>query len=196
MEYIIQTYVRSTMDRSTDEPARAELVLLLPRLNRFARSLTGTGHQADDLVQETLLRAFGAWRRSEERPPGLAAWMFRIMRNAWLDMQKAQRVRRHHADVIWARTPRETGGEDAALAALTLNAVDEALQSLPDEQRSVLLLVCVEELSYAQAAGILGIPIGTVMSRLARGRATLRRLVNGTGATNDDCAKQAREAMR
>ena len=147
-------------------------------------------------MQETLLRAFGAWRHAGPRPPGLAAWMFRIMRNAWLDMQKAQRVRRQHADVIWARTPTETGGEDTALAALTLNAVDAALQSLPDEQRSVLLLVCVEELSYAQAAGILGIPIGTVMSRLARGRAALRRLVNGAGATDDDCAKQAREAVR
>jgi RNA polymerase sigma-70 factor (ECF subfamily) len=183
------------MNQSTDGLADADLVLLLPRLNRFANSLTGSKQQAEDLVQETLLRAFAAWRDLAQEPSSVAAWMFRIMRNVWLDIQKAQRVRRHYADMIWAGTPTETSGENTTLAALTLGAVDAALQLLPEEQRAVLLLICVEEFTYAQAAEALDIPVGTVMSRLARARSGLKRLMNGSASANDDCAKQARETI-
>ena len=105
------------------------------------------------------------------------AWTFRIMRNAWIDMLKARRVRQDYADAVCAMSPAENGGEDTAMASLMLDAVQTALRSLPEEQRIVLLLVCVEQLSYARVAEMLAVPIGTVMSRLARGRTALRHLV-------------------
>ena len=110
--------------------------------------------------------------------------MFRIMRNAWIDMQRAKRVRADYADAIRMKSDPECNGEDAAMARLTLGAVDDALQSLPEDQRTVLLLVCVEELSYAQAAAVLDVRVGTVMSRLARGRSTLRQLLNEPASSN------------
>ena len=169
------------MRRSADEQMRAELVLLVPRLRRFARALTGNWHQADDLVQDTVVRAIDAWGDAA-RSIRVEGWMFRIMRNAWIDMQRARRVRRDYADALRTKSYTVFGGEDAAVARLTLGAVDTALQSLPEDQRSVVLLVCVEELSYAETAAVLDVPVGTVMSRLSRGRATLRRLLEEPAA--------------
>jgi RNA polymerase sigma-70 factor, ECF subfamily len=165
------------MRRSADEQMRAGMVLLLPRLRRFARALTGSWHQADDLVQDTVVRAIASWNDAT-RLIHVEGWMFRIMRNAWIDTQRARRVRLDHADAVRTRPANDSSGEDAAVARLTLGAVDDALQSLPEDQRTVLLLVCVEELSYAQAAAALDVRVGTVMSRLARARATLRRLLD------------------
>jgi RNA polymerase sigma-70 factor (ECF subfamily) len=168
------------MECSIEQQQRADLVSLLPRLRRFARSLTGNRHQADDLVQETMVRAIVA---SDDLivTARVDAWTFRIMRNAWIDMLKARRVRQEYADAVCAMSPDENGGEDTAMASLMLDAVQTALRSLPEEQRVVLLLVCVEQLSYGQVAEILGVPIGTVMSRLARGRTALRYLVSNRG---------------
>jgi RNA polymerase sigma-70 factor (ECF subfamily) len=175
--------VLSTMRRSADEQMRAGMVLLLPRLRRFARALTGSWHQADDLVQDTVVRAIASWNDAT-RLIHAEGWMFRIMRNAWIDTQRARRVRLDHADAVRMRPPDDSNGEDAAVARLTLGAVDDALQSLPEDQRTVLLLVCVEELSYAQAATVLDIRVGTVMSRLARARSTLRRLLDEPAAAS------------
>ena len=162
---------------------RAGMVLLMPRLRRFARALTGSWHQADDLVQDTVVRAMASWSDAT-RLIYMEGWVLRIMRNAWIDMQRARRVRLQYADEyrVWPRSASD--GEDAAVARLTLGTVDAALQSLPEDQRAVLLLVCVEEMSYAQAAAVLEIPVGTVMSRLARGRAALRQLLNEPVAGN------------
>jgi RNA polymerase sigma-70 factor (ECF subfamily) len=171
------------MKRSADEQMRDGLVSLLPRLRRFARALTGSWHQADDLVQDTIVRAIASWN-DETRLIHVEGWMFRIMRNAWIDMQRAKRVRVDYADAIRMKSDVESNGEDAAMARLTLGAVDDALQSLPEDQRTVLLLVCVEELSYAQAAAVLDVRVGTVMSRLARGRSTLRQLLNEPASSN------------
>lgn len=153
------------------------MVQLLPRLRRFARALTGSWHQADDLVQDTVVRAMAAWSDAA-RSVHVEGWMFRIMRNAWIDMQRAKRVRLDYVDALRSRPHPDNGGEDAAVARLTLEAVDAAMRSLPEDQRTVLLLVCVEELSYAETAAVMDVPVGTVMSRLARGRATLRRLLD------------------
>jgi RNA polymerase sigma-70 factor (ECF subfamily) len=164
------------MKRSDDAQLRTGVVSLLPRLRRFARALTGSAHQADDLVQDTIVRAIASWNDAT-RLIHVEGWMLRIMRNAWIDAQRAKRVRTDYADAIRMKSPSASHDEDAAVARLTLRAVDDAMRSLPEDQRTTLLLVCVEELSYAQAAAVLDVRVGTVMSRLARGRATLRRLL-------------------
>ena len=164
---------------------RAGMVLLMPRLRRFARALTGSWHQADDLVQDTIVRAMASWNDAT-RLIHMEGWLLRIMRNAWIDMQRARRVRLEYADAfrMWSRSA--SNDEDATVARLTLGTVEAALRSLPEDQRTVLLLVCVEELSYAQAAAVLDIPVGTVMSRLARGRATLRRTPRRTDTADNE----------
>jgi RNA polymerase sigma-70 factor (ECF subfamily) len=171
------SHVSSNMKSSTEEQMRAGMVLLMPRLRRFARALTGSWHQADDLVQDTIVRAMASWNDAT-RLVYMEGWVLRIMRNAWIDMQRARRVRLEYADAfrMWSRTASDD--EDATHARLTLGTVEAALRSLPEDQRTVVLLVCVEEMSYAQAAAVLEIPVGTVMSRLARGRATLRQLLD------------------
>jgi len=182
------------MDLSIEQRMRNELVALLPRLRRFARTLTGSWHQADDLVQETVTRAIASGGGGA-RLDYLDSWLFRIMRNAWLDIQKSRGIRRTHADTILAITQTESGGEDAAIASLTLRAVREALKSLPEDQRVVVTLVCIDDFSYAQAAEALGVPVGTIMSRLSRGRATLRHLVNGA-PRRETCIEPAIGAAR
>jgi RNA polymerase sigma-70 factor, ECF subfamily len=172
------------MKRSADEQMRAGMVLLLPRLRRFARALTGSRQLADDLVQDTIVRAISSWS-DPTRLVYVDGWMFRIMRNAWIDIQRAKRVRLDYADAFRMNSLPERNGEDVMVARLTLGTVGAALQSLPEEQRSVLLLVCVEELSYASVAAVLDVPVGTVMSRLARGRSALRRLLNEPNACNE-----------
>jgi RNA polymerase sigma-70 factor (ECF subfamily) len=160
-----------------DQATRAELVALLPRLSRFARSLTRVRHEADDLVQtacERALRGIGKWQASER----LDGWVFRILHNAWIDQKRAEAPRRAYAEAVQQAEEAPDDGESGVIALLTLRAVNDALHTLPHDQKEVLLLVCVEGFSYAQAAAILGIPIGTVMSRLARGRLGLHRLIN------------------
>ena len=161
-----------------DPRTRNELLAVLPRLRRFARGLVGNQHEADDLVQtacERAIRHFDGW------DPGtrLDSWMFRVLQTAWIDRGRAQQVRNEYVETVAATADPAVGGEAQELASLTLGMVDSAMQLLPEAQRSVLLLVCVEQLSYAEAAEVLGVPVGTIMSRLARGRLALRRLIDG-----------------
>ena len=145
------------------------IVELLPRLRRFARSLSRNQHDADDLVQSAVERA---WRHLEQLKPGanLASWMFGIMKNAWIDNQRA-RGRRGEVALP------EDSGEHPAVNPSDLNAslwsVSEAMDKLPEEQRLAVALVLVEGLSYKEAAQLLYIPMGTLTSRLARGRTAL-----------------------
>ena len=151
---------------------RRELVALLPRLRRFARSLTRNTDEADDLVQnavERALRNLGAWT------PGtrLDAWMFRIMKNAWIDETRSRAVRTR---VLAPEEAAENVGADGAQAMevhLEAQAVRAAMEELPDEQRVAVALVLIEGLSYREAADLLEVPIGTLTSRLARGRAAI-----------------------
>ena len=150
----------------------------IPRLRRYARALAGDAHRADDLVQDTLERAlakFHLWRHGSD----LRAWMFAIMHNVFVNQLQ---VRRELA---------LDEGVEAALEGaprsdpLELRDLDAALQRLPAEQREVLLLVGLEQLSYAETCKALGIPVGTVMSRLSRGRERLRQLMSDdTAAAN------------
>jgi RNA polymerase sigma-70 factor (ECF subfamily) len=151
------------------------LIELLPRLRRFAVSLCRSREIADDLVQTACAKALAAqsgWQ------PGTRfdAWMFRILRNAWIDTLRQKQREGIAADISDHEDEISFNGEVAAVAKLTLNSVESAIGSLPAEQREVLLLVCVEDFSYGDAAAMLGVPIGTVMSRLARARAKVASL--------------------
>lgn len=154
-----------------DEVMRAALIGLLPRLRRFGLALTGSAADADELVQDACERALG---RADQLRDGarLDAWLYGIMRNRWTDEVRRRRVRRHDG-LEAADAAVGEDGERGADARLTLEAVRRALAGLPEEQRAVLVLVCVDGLSYKEAAGVLGVAIGTVMSRLSRGRRAL-----------------------
>ena len=153
-----------------------ELLTLLPRLRRFARALAHDASDADDLTQVALERALKA---REQWLPGtkLDAWMMRIMRNCWIDEVRS-RTRRARTFV-----PEEAGeavGVDAhhdIERRVEMNDVDRAMNSLPAEQREVIALVLVEGLAYREAAEMLDIPIGTLTSRLTRGRQALAQML-------------------
>lgn len=149
------------------------LIVLLPRLRRFGLALTGNGDAADDLVQAACERAL---RRRADFTPGtrLDSWVFRIMQNLWIDSrrQHARRGGTPDDDETLAGLP-GSDGRRATESAITLSRVLAAMDHLPDEQRAVLVAVCVEGLSYTDAAALLEIPIGTVMSRLFRARRAL-----------------------
>ncbi len=161
---------------SAADQIRADIAALLPRLRRFARALTGQAADADDVVQVALERALV---RAEQFKPGtrLDAWLYAIVRNAWIDEARA-RTRR--AKVFAPAELGERVGSDGAAqmhAKLEANDVWAAMRSLPDEQREAVALVCVEGLAYREAAAALGVPIGTLTSRLARGREALQQML-------------------
>lgn len=151
---------------------RRELVALMPRLRRFARGLTGSPADADDLVQAALERAL---ERFDQWQPGtrLDSWLYRIAQNLWIDQIRSARSRGTAVDAEALEEAQGSDGRDVAEQQLTLRDAERALAELPPEQRDVLMLVTVEEMSYAEAASVLEIPIGTVMSRLARARRAL-----------------------
>lgn len=166
-----------------DKRTKAEMIALLPRLRRFARGLSGSEVEADDLVQaacERAIQRIGQWQ------PGtrLDSWMFRIMQNLWIDAIRMGKLRGSHLSVVDPEGHQTPGldGEKATMNRLTLEAVRRGVQRLPPDQRSVLLLVCVEGHSYKETADTLGIPVGTVMSRLSRARLALNRMVGGPDA--------------
>jgi RNA polymerase sigma-70 factor (ECF subfamily) len=157
-------------------PARPDLIEHLPRLRRYARALTGDVDRADDLVQDTLERALAKldlWQPGSD----LRAWLFTLMHNLFVNQ-------------IRIRRPQETLMEDALdepvsggqMEALTARDIREALARLPEEQRAVLLLVGLEQFDYAEAAQVLGVPMGTVMSRLSRARERMRHMLAGEPA--------------
>jgi len=149
-----------------------ELVAALPVLRRFALSLCRRPDMADDLVQTTVERAVAARDRFDPATR-LQPWLFRILRNAWIDAGRRQATRGTEIDVADMPEAAVQDGARASEAAVMLRQTEAALATLPAEQREVIVLVCFEELTYAEAAEVLGIPRGTVMSRLARGRVAL-----------------------
>ncbi len=152
---------------------REAIVAEIPRLRRYARALTGDAARADDLVQDTLERALGKF--ALWRPGNLRAWLFSIMHNLFVNQVRAARPVDCPGDEALPDLPVRATQADA----LELRDLSAALQKLPAEQREVLLLVGLEDLSYAETAKALGVPIGTVMSRLSRGRERLRALLAG-----------------
>ena len=152
-----------------------ELVAVLPRLRRYALSLCRSHVLADDLVQSACVKALAS---ADGWTPGTRfdAWVFRILRNVWIDGLRRNRVEGVVEEVEAADEAGGIGGEERAMERLTLEDVRRAIDTLPAEQREVIVLVCVEDLAYRDAAEVLGVPIGTVMSRLARARRRLGEL--------------------
>ncbi|MFQ5955571.1 MAG: sigma-70 family RNA polymerase sigma factor [Kiloniellales bacterium] len=150
----------------------------IPALRRYAWALLRSDSAADDLVQDCLERAIGRWHL--RRPDGdLRAWLFTIMHNQFVSARRRDRRRGVEASIdSLASEPATMADQESVLA---VHDVLDALRALPDEQRVILLLVGVEAFSYQEAADILGIPIGTVMSRLSRGRERLRLLLDAEG---------------
>ena len=153
-----------------------DLVALLPRFRRFARGLTGSVDDADDLVQAACERAvtrFGQWTEGTR----LDSWVYRIMQNIFLDERR--RVRRHgrHLELVGELEPNALDGERVVEARMTLDAVRHAVEVLPEDQRVMFMLVCVEGYSYKEVSEILSLPMGTVTSRLSRGRTAVCRMI-------------------
>ena len=153
-----------------DEAQR--LIELIPRLRRYARALVGERAGADDLVQDTLERAW-AKLHLYRRGTDLRAWLFTVMHNVHVNRVRATRL----VDPLEDEMPELT--QRAQTDALELRDLDRAIARLPADQRAVLLLVTLEEMSYDEVARTLGIPIGTVMSRLSRAREKLRAMMLG-----------------
>lgn len=148
-------------------------------LRRYARSLTRDEHDAEDLVQDTLLRAYER-RAGFDAARNLRVWLLSILHNAFVDSGRARRAEAKRALRAAEVAPEAEG--PAQEHHVRLAEVRRAFLDLPDEQRAALHLVAIEGLSYAEAADALKIPTGTLMSRLARGRAALRALEEGAGA--------------
>ena len=159
-----------------DQGFSQQLVALLPRLRRFARGLARSPEDGDDLVQAACERAL---TRREQFQAGtrLDSWMYRIVQNLWIDN------RRRYSREVAVIDAGELAQESAAIApgaadeALYLAQVREAIGQLPEDQRAVLMLISVEGVAYKDAAEILDLPLGTVMSRLSRARLALGRLL-------------------
>ena len=163
---------------------RDQIVQHIPRLRRYARLLTGDAHRADDLVQDTLERACVKWVLWQPRvaPAGqvqaepllqLRAWLFTVMHNLFVNQLRGKHSGRDMLQL-----------EDVELHAVGRDPglrmdLERALAKLPHDQREVLLLVALEDFSYAEAAILIDVPIGTVMSRLSRARARLSDLMEG-----------------
>jgi RNA polymerase sigma-70 factor, ECF subfamily len=147
----------------------------IPSLRRYARALTGNRDAADDLVQDTLERALA--RSALFRPGGNArAWLFAIMHNVFVNQVRSAATRR---TVALDEESLEAAGNEYAHDGLAVRDIERALGLLSSEQREVLLLIALEALSYADTAKVIGVPVGTVMSRLSRGRERLRGLLDG-----------------
>ncbi len=153
---------------------RDQVVAMLPRLRRFARTLARDPHDADDLVQIAIERGL-AHAGQLRAGSSVAAWLFGILRNAWID---EHRSRRHREVLGLPERADETVGDPTTGSPDELLCVQEALGRLPDEQRLAVSLVLIEGLSYKEAAAVMNVPIGTLTSRLARGRETLQTLLS------------------
>jgi RNA polymerase sigma-70 factor (ECF subfamily) len=161
----------------TSQNIHEQIVVLLPRLRRFARNLTRNPHDADDVVQIAVERALlrvDQWRRDAR----LDSWMFKIVRNAWIDELRS-RGRRDR--VFVAEEAGDNVGVESIENETTRMSVQAAMARLPEDQRVAVSLVLVEGLPYKEAAEVLEIPMGTLTSRLARGREALQAFLGGEG---------------
>lgn len=167
------------MDRPASDTFAAQAMQYIPRLRRYARALTGDSGAADDLVQDALERALvkqNLWREGSD----LRAWLFTVMHNVFVNQVRSAAASRMvpFDDAAAGLLPQPQGADR-----LEIRDLDAALQALPEEQRVVVLLVGLEQMSYEETARMLEVPIGTVMSRLSRGRERLRRLMQGLPET-------------
>lgn len=169
----------------SDSKFRVELRSLIPRLRRFGHALTGSTDDGDDLVQDALEKAL---LREDQFQPGtrMDSWVYKIMQNRWIDRKRSAASR---ATVVQPLEDDDYAigedGRESFDAKISLRQVRDMMQRLHDDERSVLVLVSIEGQSYQEAAETLSIPIGTVMSRLARARKKLMRLLDGEAASSN-----------
>jgi RNA polymerase sigma factor (sigma-70 family) len=150
---------------------------LIPALRRYARALVRNDATADDLVQDCLERAVSRWHQRREGDP--RPWLFTILHNLAVNQFRQAKTRGQHVTI--EETSENDLGQDAVQERkLMYQDVLNRLARLPEDQRAVLLLIAVEDLSYADAAKVLDIPVGTVMSRLSRARERLQQEIEGT----------------
>ncbi|WP_426408583.1 sigma-70 family RNA polymerase sigma factor [Bradyrhizobium ganzhouense] len=160
----------------------AQVEPLIPALRRYARALMRDRAAADDLVQDCLERAVSRWH--QRRDGSLRAWLFTILHNLAVTQFRQATVRGRHMPIDDAAGERELVSAAAQEQRLIYQDVLSKLARLPEEQRAVLLLVAVEDLSYADAAAVLNVPVGTVMSRLSRARERLQQEMDGVTPGN------------
>lgn len=164
-----------------DAAFQQDLVAVVPRLRRFAYALTGSRDTGDDLVQSACERAL---RNSDSFQQGtrLDSWMYRIIQNLWLDDRRKEKVRGTQIDSDSIHLSDQGAAAKRLDDRMTLAQIRLAVDSLPEDQKSVLVLVAIEGINYREAAEILGIPIGTIMSRLSRARDRLFEIMDNSAA--------------
>ncbi len=158
----------------SDDEFRTELGLVIPQLRAFGRSLSGNRDLADDLVQETLMKAWAA-RARFQAGTNMRAWTFIILRNLFLSQMRRSRFTGEWDDLTADRLLAAPAGQDRQVE---LGDVQRALQHLPQSQREALILVGAGGFAYEEAAEICGVAVGTIKSRVARGRVALEALMN------------------
>ncbi len=163
--------------RVTSEQWRDDIIALLPRLRRFSFALTGSAFDADDLLQATVEKALLKYDQFEQGTD-LDKWMFRMCKNLWIDEWRSRRVRGPSVDPMDYKSELRIDGENMIIDKLSMSEVGKAMNELRDEQRMILALVAIEGYSYREVSKLLDIPIGTVMSRLARARKALMELLD------------------
>ncbi len=154
-----------------------EMIALLPRLRRFTRALTGSADTADDLVQSACEKAL-ARQHQFKQGTRLDSWVFQITRNHWIDQLRSKANQATVIDLDDWLDNEQAGVSGKQEIHMSLDKVESALQQLPEQHRSILVLVCIEGFSYQETADMLGLPLGTVMSRLARARVKLAGILN------------------
>ncbi|KPJ75407.1 MAG: hypothetical protein AMJ54_15105 [Deltaproteobacteria bacterium SG8_13] len=162
--------------RPREEALREQMVGLLPRIRRFARGLTKDPDRADDLVQEACERALGRLHQFAE-DSRLDSWLYRIVYTRWIDRLRRSKTRSAHLALLNKQESEEPAGNGTAGLDKLLD-VKDALAALPQEHRAAVLLVGVEGHSYAEAAAVMDVPVGTVASRVARGRSMLAEMLS------------------
>lgn len=164
--------------RQGDEGLRTQIVALLPRLRRFCAALTRNGDAGDDLCQATIERAL---TRADQFEPGtrLDSWMYRIARNIQIDTARRRNVRGHEVDIDDALDIAGDDGVAVVEGRSDLARAEAAMAGLTEDQRALIALVVIDGQSYKDAADTLGIPVGTVMSRIARARRAIDLAVRG-----------------
>ena len=170
---------------------RVRLVELLPRLRRFALSLTGDRDRADDLVQEACVRALASaaqWQAGTR----LDSWVYKIAQNIWFDRLRSAKVRGQESDIEDHMHLVGVDGRAVVEERSTLADVSRRIAELSQDQQLLVGLICIDGLTYKEAADALSLPIGTVMSRLARARISLGEALQGSVSVSVPTDRQAR----
>ncbi len=156
---------------------RSSVAAEVPYLRRFARALTGNPSTADDLVQDCIERALTRLHLYDE-DRNLRTWLYTILRNLYINDVRKNSRRGPHMNIEEVSEHSLGQSTDQANQSVLVQDIAKALEQLPDEQREVIVLIAIEELSYEETANIIGTPIGTVMSRLSRARNRLKIIMS------------------